>query len=248
MKTPGRADQPGFDPRQMRKGLLLTVLWALGASCAAIARSEGTLAPAVAVPAIAANAPNGPEAASKEVRNKAIAMRVFEEIFNQGRFEVADEIYARDFGNHGLRGTAPLQEDQDWVHAEKKAFPDLRMTVDMMVAEGDLVAVVWTFRGTHTAAGYGGLPPTGARIALRGITVWRMIDGRIHDEWTSVDYFAAYRQLVSQRRGTMIGLLVGLLAVVIMLERVIWAVLRRVWSRFWRTVGPGSKRAASMGE
>ena len=62
-----------------------------------------------------------------EERNKAIAMRVFEEIFNQGRFEVANEIYSPDFQNHGYRRTVDLKTDQDAVHAEKQAFPDLRL-------------------------------------------------------------------------------------------------------------------------
>ncbi len=87
-----------------------------------------------------------PDAASQQARNKAVAARVFEEIFNQGKFQVADEIYASDFVNHGLHKTFDLQADQAAVHAEKKAFPDLKITVDRMVAEGDLVTVVWTFR------------------------------------------------------------------------------------------------------
>src|SRR5215469_15702486 len=54
--------------------------------------------------------------------NKAVAMRVFDEIFNQGKFQVADEIYAPDFQNHGLHRSVDLKTDQDAVHAEKKAF------------------------------------------------------------------------------------------------------------------------------
>src|SRR5580658_2205196 len=87
---------------------------------------------------------------TSQTRNKVIAGRVFEEIFNQGKFQVADEIYARDFVNHGLHRNYDLQEDQAAVHAEKKAFPDLKMSVILMAAEGDLVTVVWVFRGTHT--------------------------------------------------------------------------------------------------
>jgi hypothetical protein len=98
---------------------------------------------------------DAPEASVQE-RNKAIAMRVFEENFNQGHFEVAGELYAPDFENHGLVGSADPKADQQAVHDEKQAFPDLHMTVDMLVA--DLVTAVWTFRGTHTHDGYGGLP------------------------------------------------------------------------------------------
>jgi len=95
----------------------------------------------------------GAEPPSQEDRNKVIAMRVFEEILNQGKFQVADEIYAPDFTNHGQHRDVDLKVDQDAVHAEKQAFPDLKMKVDMLVAERDLVTALWRFRGTHTGGG-----------------------------------------------------------------------------------------------
>ena len=153
-----------------------------------------TLAPVCAAFA-ADSVPSLPDVVSQEARNKAVAGRVFEEIFNQGKFQVADEIYATDFVNHGLHRNIDLPEDQAAVHAEKKAFPDLKMTVTLMVAEGDLVTAVWVFRGTHTGAGYYGLPPTGAKVELRGITVWRIVDGKIREEWTSFDQLRLARQL-----------------------------------------------------
>jgi steroid delta-isomerase-like uncharacterized protein len=173
-----------------------------------------------AVPAALAADSAPPDRASQEAKNKAIAARVFEEIFNQGKFQVADEIYASDFVNHGLHKNFDLQADQAAVHAEKKAFPDLKMTVDVMVAEHDLVTVVWTFRGTNTAAGYG-LPPTGARIELRGITVWRIVDGKIREEWTSFDDMQAAQQLVTQLKWQLLGLLAAAVILVWIFCRVI---------------------------
>jgi steroid delta-isomerase-like uncharacterized protein len=228
----------------MKIGFLLTAACVLGASWAAMAKSENASSLAVTVSAPAVNTDSRLDTLSKEARNKAIAMRVFEENFNQGKFQVADEIYARDFENHGLHRTAYLKEDQDAVHAEKKAFPDLKMTVDMMVAEGDLVSVIWTFRGTHTAAGYGGLPPTGARIAFRGITVWRIVDGKIRDEWTAFNEMTIYRQIVSHLKWPLIGMFIPFLAIVVILERVVCAVIWRGWLRSKRIVGPDSKHAA----
>jgi steroid delta-isomerase-like uncharacterized protein len=138
--------------------------------------------------------------------NKAVARRVFEEIFNQGKFQVADEIYARDFVNHGLHRDATFQQDQAAVHWEKQAFPDLKMTIDRMLAEGDLVTVVWTLRGTNTAAA-SPLPATGVTLELRGITVWRIAEGKIREEWTSFDLALAARQFVAQLKWQLIGLL-----------------------------------------
>jgi steroid delta-isomerase-like uncharacterized protein len=162
-----------------------------------------------------------PDEASQQARNKVIAGRVFEEIFNQGKFQVADEIYARDFVNHGLHRNADLQKDQAAVRGEKKAFPDLKMTVNLMVAEGDLVTVVWTFRGTNTAAGYGLPFPTGAKVELRGITVWRIVDGRIREEWTAFDQLQVARQFVKQLKWPIIGFLSAAVILAWVLCRVI---------------------------
>jgi steroid delta-isomerase-like uncharacterized protein len=181
--------------------------------------------------ALAADGAFAPDRTAQEAKNKAIAGRVFEEIFNQGKFQVADEIYASDFANHGLHRNFDLQDDQAAVHAEKKAFPDLRITVDLMVAEGDLVTVVWTFRGTNTAAGYG-LPPTGARVELRGITVWRIVDGKIREEWTSFDELQAAHQFATQLKWPLLGLLAA--AVIL-----VWIVCR-VILRLRRTMLPKS--------
>src|SRR5580658_1757892 len=179
---------------------------------------------AVGVAFAADRVPSLPAAASQETRNKAIAGRVFEEIFNQGKFQVADEIYARDFVNHGLHRNYDLQEDQAAVHAEKKAFPDLKMSVILMTAEGDLVTAVWVFRGTHTGSGYDGLPPTGVKLELRGITVWRIVDGKIREEWTEFDELHAAQQFVTQLKWPLLGILLGALIFVWIFSR---AVLRR---------------------
>src|SRR5215467_3926510 len=167
---------------------------------------------------------------SIQARNKAVAMRVFDEIFNQGKFQVADEIYAPDFQNHGLHRFVDLKTDQEAVHAEKKAFPDLRMSVQQMVAEGDKVAVLWTFQGTHTGSGYDGLPPTGTKVEVRGITIWRIVAGRIVEEWSSWSETGAYIRMFAHLKWWLLlaGLLV--LTVVIALERIVWRMVRRMFS------------------
>jgi steroid delta-isomerase-like uncharacterized protein len=165
---------------------------------------------------------------TQEAKNKAIAARVFEEIFNQGRFEVANEIYSPDFKNHGLHSTADLKEDQEAVHAEKKAFPDLRMQVERLVAEGDWVAALWVFRGTHSAAGYAGLPATGTPIEMKGITIWRIVDSKIQDEWSSFDELNAYAQVVRHVQAKLWIVLVVVLALIIAIERLFWAGVRLV--------------------
>ena len=127
-------------------------------------------------------------------KNKAIARRVFDEIFNQGKFQVADEIYAPHFVNHGAQTSVGLKEDQAAARGWKEAFPDLKMTVVVTVAEDDLVTVVWTATGTNTGQG-NGLPATGKKVEGRGITVWRIVNGKIQEEWSEFDTMRLMQQL-----------------------------------------------------
>ena len=131
---------------------------------------------------------------SLQEANKATARRVFDEIFNRGKFEVAAQIYAPDFVNHGLGKDVGLDEDQAAARGWRSAFPDLIMHVDQMIAEGDTVCVMWTGRGTNTGTG-NGLPATGRKGELRGITIWRFRKGRISEEWTEFDSASIAKQL-----------------------------------------------------
>jgi steroid delta-isomerase-like uncharacterized protein len=170
--------------------------------------------------------------ATKEERNKAVALRVFEEIFNQGKFSVADEIYAPDFKNHGLnRLDVDLKTDQNAAHEEKKAFPDLKMTVNIMMAEGDLVAVHWAFRGTHTHGGYAGLPATGTKVSMTGITIWRIANGKITDEWSNFNEMGAYAQVIAHVKWYLLAGLVAFLLVVVMLERLLCWLIRTAYGK-----------------
>ena len=165
---------------------------------------------------------------SVQARNKAVAMRVFVEIFNQGKFDVANEIYSPEFRNHGVHRSVDLKTDQDAVHAEKKAFPDLQMSVQQMIAEADKVAVLWTFQGTHTGSGYAGLPPTGTRVEVRGITIWRIVDGRIVEEWSSFSETGAYIQMFAHLKWWFLLSALLLIAAVIALERLVWRMTRKM--------------------
>ncbi|HUB50858.1 MAG TPA: ester cyclase [Terracidiphilus sp.] len=161
------------------------------------------IAPAWAVTKPAPALPSRATLAQQE-QNKAIARRVFDEIFNQGKFQVADEIYAKDFVNHGTHRDADLAADQAAVHIEKQACPDLTIAIGPMVAEEDLVSVLWVAHGTDTAR-VGWLPATGAKIEVRGVTIWRIADGRIREEWTAFDEMTVAREVVSQLRWQLFG-------------------------------------------
>ena len=127
-------------------------------------------------------------------KRKAVARRVFEEIFNQGKFEVADEIYAKDFVNHGVTRDIGLKEDQEAARGWRSAFPDLKMKVDKTLVDGEFVTVLWSGEGTNTGEG-NGLPATGKKLKGRGITIWRISGGKIREEWSEFDQMRIMQQL-----------------------------------------------------
>ncbi|MGE5276868.1 MAG: ester cyclase [Acidobacteriota bacterium] len=127
-------------------------------------------------------------------RNKAVARKVFEDVLSRGRFDVSLAIHTPDFVAHAGAKSAGLEEDLQFSRGWRQAFPDLVVSVNQMVAEGDRVAVYWTARGTNTGAG-NGLPATGKSIEATGITIFRFVEDRIAEEWNVSDELTAMRQL-----------------------------------------------------
>src|SRR5215813_5575143 len=133
-------------------------------------------------------------ASSLQEQNKALAKRAFEELLSKGRFEVAKALYAGDFVNHGIHRDIGLGEDQAALKGWHQAFPDLAIVPEKLIAEGDLVAVYWIARGTNTGTG-NGLPATGKKAEMAGITIWRIVDGKIKEEWSAFDQLSLMQQL-----------------------------------------------------
>ena len=133
-------------------------------------------------------------ASSLSEQNKAIARRAFEEILSRGHFELAEELYAKDFVNHGIHRDASLEEDQAALKGWHQAFSDVAIVPEKLIAEGDLVVVYWIARGTNTGRG-NGLPATGKKAEQAGITIWRIVDGKIKEEWSAFDQLSMMQQL-----------------------------------------------------
>lgn len=133
-------------------------------------------------------------ASSLQDQNKAIARRAFEEILSHGHLEVAGQLYAKDFVNHGIHRDATLEEDQAALKGWHQAFSDIVISPEKLIAEGDLVTIYWIARGTNTGTG-NGLPATGKKAELAGITIWRIVDGKIKEEWSAFDQLSMMQQL-----------------------------------------------------
>jgi steroid delta-isomerase-like uncharacterized protein len=133
-------------------------------------------------------------ASSLQEQNKTLAKRAFEELLSKGRFELAEQLYAKDFVNHGIHRDIKFEEDQAALKGWHEAFPDLTITPDKLIAEGDLVTIYWIARGTNTGTG-NGLPATGKKAEQSGITIWRIVNGKIKEEWSAFDQLSLMQQL-----------------------------------------------------
>jgi len=128
----------------------------------------------------------------EQERNKQTA-RSFIDVLDQGRLDKYADSHAKDFVAHGRDRDATLEEDMAAAKEERKALPDMRMRVNQILAERDLVAVHWTVSGTNTQAGMG-FPATGKTIKIDGMTLFRFRDGKICEEWSAWDMLSVLRQ------------------------------------------------------
>ena len=128
--------------------------------------------------------------------NKAKTRQVVEEFWNQGNMALFDKIWATNFVNHDP--FHPHVSDREgykqWVIIVRTAFPDFKITIEDMIAEGDKVVVRWTFRGTQKGE-LPGIPPTGKQVTQMGININRIADGKVVESWRSADDFGLLQQL-----------------------------------------------------
>jgi len=133
------------------------------------------------------------EQAGEREGNKQVARSFFEEVLDQGRFDTYAESHDKDFVAHGGDRDFTLEDDIAAAREERKALPDMRVKVNQIVAEGDLVAVYWTAAGTNTEAGMG-FPATGRNIKIDGMSLFRFKAGKISEEWSVWDMLSVMRQ------------------------------------------------------
>jgi predicted ester cyclase len=134
--------------------------------------------------------------------NKALCRGFYEDLFNRGELTTAAAIIAPPAADEapvpeGARRPTP-EGIRRLAARFRAAFPDLRFSIDWQLAEGDMVATHWTFRGTHLgtyATPRATVPPTGRRVTWRGAHTFRLADGRIVQEWLTVDGMSLLEQL-----------------------------------------------------
>ena len=134
--------------------------------------------------------------ARMSTNNAAIIQRFIDEVINQGRYEVCDEIVAEDFleldpfpgqgpGREGLKGV---------IAAMRSAFPDIHWVTDESISSGDKVVTRFTWTGTQRGD-FLGIPATGRPVTVKGVVIDRVVNGHMTDSRILMDIFGMMMQL-----------------------------------------------------
>lgn len=131
-----------------------------------------------------------------EPRNVAVIGRFIDEVLNQGRLEVADEIVAEDFVElDPLPGQRQGREGlKEVIGMMRTAFPDLHWVVEETVVSGEKVVSRFTWTGTHRGT-FLGIPATGKSVSVKGVVIDRVLDGKMTDSRILMDTFGLMQQL-----------------------------------------------------
>jgi steroid delta-isomerase-like uncharacterized protein len=129
--------------------------------------------------------------------NKAIVRRINDEVWSEGHLDVIDELIADDFvatvvgAPEQIRGPQGFRE---FVVTYRKAFPDLRITIDEQLAEGETVVTRWTATGTNEGE-LMGIPATAKQATTAGININRISGGKLVEGWGLFDQLGLLQQI-----------------------------------------------------
>ena len=152
-----------------------------------------------AIPGCGEDGPRTRQRQKQVQANGEIVQRYVNEILNQGKLSVADEIIGEDFvdpaGAPGEKGPESLKKV---ITSFRTIFPDLSVTIDEMVVDGESIAWKWTATGTHQAAMFG-IPPTGKQVTFGGIIIDTIQNGKIVERQGIWDRMGLKEQLLEHR-------------------------------------------------
>jgi len=140
---------------------------------------------------------------TSESQNKLLARRLLEEVVNTGAVEHLSDFLAPEYVSPDV-GIAGIDQAREHLLTFHHCYPDMVVTVEGQVAEGDIVATWYVMRATHLVS-FGGVPATGKKITLRGVNVQRIRDGRIVEHWGGSNSLEALLELGVVRRASDLG-------------------------------------------
>ena len=129
---------------------------------------------------------------------KAKFRLLYDEILNNGRLELFDELCAPDFVKHAMppRSSYGIEGSKQSILMLRSAFPDIKYTVEDMFGEGDKLVARWSAKATHKGD-FMGIPPTGKQVYFTGIEIIRIEDDKAVEEWEELDRVGLMQQLTN---------------------------------------------------
>jgi predicted ester cyclase len=125
--------------------------------------------------------------------NKALVQRFFEEVINQRNLTALDQFVSPTAVNHTVPSGLPKDPSQ-LLSLHLNAFPDVKATVVDLLADGDKVVAMVSYRGTQQGA-FRSISPTGKPITVMGINIFRIVNGKMEEHWGLADRLSALQQL-----------------------------------------------------
>lgn len=135
---------------------------------------------------------NKPKGDSEQ--NQTVVREVFDDVFNRGNFELIGQIYEPNCIVHHRNKTMTLGEAIKDAQEWRSAAPDMKMTIEKVRGEGNLISVHWIARGTNTGVGHG-LTASGKPIVVKGHTEFRVTNGKIAEEWNDFNEEEIFKQV-----------------------------------------------------
>ncbi len=127
--------------------------------------------------------------------NKALVRRVFEQGINAQDDAAIRETIAKDYVNHDMPAPSPGSEGfRQVIGMFRAAFPDMRVNLEDVLADGDKVVTRGFFTGTHQGD-FMGVPASGASIRVSYIDMWRIADGKAVENWVRLDMLSLMQQI-----------------------------------------------------
>jgi len=128
--------------------------------------------------------------------NKELVGRFYKEVYGDWNMALVDEVVSPQFTSHDWPKGSPTgpQGFRSFYSAIRSAVPDARYEVDDLIAEGDRVVVRWRLLGTHKGD-FRGIAPTGRPIALKGIAIYRVDEGKLMERWVVTDLYGLLEEI-----------------------------------------------------
>jgi steroid delta-isomerase-like uncharacterized protein len=123
--------------------------------------------------------------------NKAVARGFVQAIFNEGKIDEVKNFVSPDLIYHGLEEVKGLENFKQWVAEDRKAFPDMQITIEDAFGEQDKLAMRWNLKGTFAKELHGS-QPSHEKFETQGVEIFHFQDGKIKEAWTifgSMDSF-----------------------------------------------------------